>query len=203
MLRQLGSSRSFVLYSYAGIRLHTRDLMTLFLHMEWADSLMWRALLALPPEPQHDVSLRERLLHTHLVQQAFLAMWRGTPLVTFPSSEDFPDLPALAAFARPYYGEALTLIASADDRELEKPQPVPHSERLAPPGGAIAVATRAETVLQVAMHTTYHRGQVATQIRALGGEPPLTDFVAWIWLGRPAPSWPERITLEARRRVRT
>jgi len=54
----------------------------------------------------------------------------------------------------------------------------------------VTPATHAESVVQVAMHTTYHRGQVATQIRALGGEPPLTDFVVWIWLGKPEPEWP-------------
>jgi hypothetical protein len=33
----------------------------------------------------------------------------------------------------------------------------------------------------------YHRGQVATRLRERGGEPPLTDFIAWIWMHRPAP----------------
>ena len=26
-------------------------------------------------------------------------------------------------------------------------------------------------------------------LRELGGEPPLTDFVAWIWLDRPPADW--------------
>jgi uncharacterized damage-inducible protein DinB len=39
------------------------------------------------------------------------------------------------------------------------------------------------------MHSAYHRGQVASQLRELGGEPPLTDFVAWIWLDRPPADW--------------
>jgi uncharacterized damage-inducible protein DinB len=170
------------------------DLLPLLRHMEWADSLMWRGVLALPPASQADPTLRRRLLHIHLVQRAFLGMWRDAPLTSFPSPEDFPDLPALAAYARPYYGEALGLIGASDDRELAKPQRVPHSEQLAPPGGSVTVATRAETVLQVALHTTYHRGQVATQLRDLGGEPPLSDFAVWIWLGRPAPTWPEYVT---------
>jgi uncharacterized damage-inducible protein DinB len=40
------------------------------------------------------------------------------------------------------------------------------------------------------MHTVYHRGQVNARVRALGGEPPLVDYIAWLWLGRPAPEWP-------------
>ena len=49
--------------------------------------------------------------------------------------------------------------------------------------------TLGETALQVPLHTIYHRGQVNARIRALGGEPPLVDYIAWIWLGRPAPEW--------------
>ena len=50
--------------------------------------------------------------------------------------------------------------------------------------------TVGETTLQVPMHTVYHRGQVNARVRALGGEPPLVDYIAWLWLGRPAPEWP-------------
>ncbi len=36
---------------------------------------------------------------------------------------------------------------------------------------------------------TGDRGQNATRLRELGGEPPLTDYIAWLWKGRPAPDW--------------
>jgi uncharacterized damage-inducible protein DinB len=49
--------------------------------------------------------------------------------------------------------------------------------------------TVAETMLQVAMHTTYHRGQLNKRLRELGGEPPLIDFIVWIWLGKPKAEW--------------
>jgi uncharacterized damage-inducible protein DinB len=50
--------------------------------------------------------------------------------------------------------------------------------------------TIGETILQVALHSIYHRGQVNARLRALGQEPPLVDYIAWIWLGRPDPKWP-------------
>jgi uncharacterized damage-inducible protein DinB len=40
------------------------------------------------------------------------------------------------------------------------------------------------------MHSTYHRGQVNARLRELGIEPPLTDYIAWIWFGRPEAEWP-------------
>ncbi len=48
----------------------------------------------------------------------------------------------------------------------------------------------AETILQVASHSSYHRGQVNSHIRTLNGEPPKVDFIAWIWLGKPVAVWP-------------
>ena len=165
------------------------DLLPLLRHMEWADSLVWRAVLALPAPAAADPALHARLFHVHLVQRAFLAIWRGAPLTEFPDPAQFADLAALAAWARPFYAEAAALVGAADPAALARPVHVPHSVQLAPPGGSVVPATLAETVVHVTAHTTYHRGQLATQIRALGGEPPLTDLVAWIWTGRPAPEW--------------
>jgi len=49
--------------------------------------------------------------------------------------------------------------------------------------------TVAEALTQAAMHTHYHRGQNATRLRELGGEPPMTDYIYWLWKGRPEPIW--------------
>ena len=57
-------------------------------------------------------------------------------------------------------------------------------------GHAPEVTTIGDTALQVALHGTYHRGQINARLREIGGEPPLVDYIAWIWLGRPAAAWP-------------
>lgn len=56
-------------------------------------------------------------------------------------------------------------------------------------GRTFASPTLAETAFQVTSHSTYHRGQVNTRMRELGGEPPLVDFIAWVWFGKPAAEW--------------
>ena len=43
-----------------------------------------------------------------------------------------------------------------------------------------------DALTQCAMHSHYHRGQNATRLRELGGDPPMTDFIVWLWKGRPA-----------------
>ena len=56
-------------------------------------------------------------------------------------------------------------------------------------GRPIVMPTLGETVQQVASHSTYHRGQINARLREVGGQPPLVDYIAWIWFGRPAPNW--------------
>ena len=48
-----------------------------------------------------------------------------------------------------------------------------------------------QQILQVIMHSTYHRGQVNKLIRDADGEPPLTDYIYWLWIGKPAGKWIE------------
>ena len=167
--------------------MHRDYALTLLRHMEWADSLVWRAVGALAA-PHADPALRERLLHVHVVQRAFLQMWAGTP-VALDDAAALTSLPAVAAWGRPYYAAARALLAGLSEADFARPVPIPWSAEAVGPGRAPADATLAETVVQVATHTAHHRGQLCTQLRALGGEPPLVDFIAWVWLGKPAPAW--------------
>jgi uncharacterized damage-inducible protein DinB len=47
-----------------------------------------------------------------------------------------------------------------------------------------------EAMLQVVMHSGYHHGQVNARLRELGAEPPLTDYIVWLWFDRPPAQWP-------------
>ena len=48
----------------------------LYDHMRWADAVVWRAALAHGPAAD-DQTLRDRFFHIHMVQRAFLFIWRG------------------------------------------------------------------------------------------------------------------------------
>jgi len=115
--------------------------------------------------------------------------WRGEAL-QIPERGTLANLPALLAWARPYYPDLRTFAQTLDDGALARPVEFPWAAELVTRFGSASPATLAETILQVAMHTAYHRGQVAARIRELGGEPQTTDFILWIWTGRPAPVWP-------------
>jgi uncharacterized damage-inducible protein DinB len=159
-----------------------RDLLR---HMEWADGEVWRAVLA-TDEAREDAAIRGWLLHLHTVQHAFLDVWNDRQ-VGFPDPTAFQDIGQLHAWSKPYYAGALEFLDNATRESLQRPVVMPWAGELAkqlgrPPGAP----TLAETMFQVTSHSTYHRGQINARLRAVGGEPPLVDYIAWIWFGRPS-----------------
>lgn len=160
----------------------------LFRHMEWADAAVWRAVFAHPPAAGDD-DVRRLLCHLHNVQRAFVHVWRGEAL-TLREPADFPDSADLAAWATSSYPLALGFLDSVDTHALEQPVLMPWlAEFERHMGRAFQAPTLSETMFQVTSHSTYHRGQVNLRLRAIGGEPPLVDYIAWIWFGRPSPEW--------------
>jgi uncharacterized damage-inducible protein DinB len=161
------------------------DLKDLFRHMQWADGEVWRAVLA-APAASTDEPLRKLLLHLHTVQRAFLDLWRERPL-TFPELSEFPDVASIQAWSAPYYAEAAAFLDRVDEAALTRPVVMPWADALAQQlGFPPAQPTLAETIFQITSHSTYHRGQVNARLRAIGGEPRLVDYIAWVWFGRPA-----------------
>lgn len=160
----------------------------LYLHMEWADASVWSAVLALD-RARDDRKLRELLYHLHLVQRVFLRVWRGES--TDAPEPLFEDTEAILLWCRPYYSEAAVHLEALGNKSLSEPMPLPWAERLVKRlGRRPEISTVGETALQVVLHSQYHRGQINSRLREIGGEPPLVDYIAWVWVGRPAPSWP-------------
>ncbi len=167
--------------------MHPQELRELVRHMEWADALVWRSVLALA-QTHSDTRIREVLHHVHLVQWAYLHVWRDEP-IGLPEVSTFQDLRAIHVWGREYYNQALEYLNSIEAKSLERQVEFPWAEQLVERFGSPKPASLSETILQITSHTTYHRGQVNTRLRELGGEPPLADFIAWIWMGKPNAEW--------------
>ena len=169
--------------------MNLEDLKGLFAHMEWADARVWAAALS-NAEAGEDRALRAKLLHTHRVQSAFLCVWRNVEVV--PPPADLPDLRETLAAARSVYEDLAQFLDALDEGELSRATVMPWASGFAEYlGREPNQTTLAETMTQVVMHSTYHRGQVNTRLRELEVEPALTDYIAWLWFGKPAPVWPE------------
>src|SRR5262249_1410663 len=164
------------------------DLTDLYRHMEWADAAVW-ASVRKSEAGQTDTKLRDYFYHLHMVQRAFLRAWRGEPGESpYPT---FNDAESLMLWGRTYYNEAFAHLETLRDEKVSEPMPLPWADMVSRRlGRAPETTTVGETALQVALHSLYHRGQINARLREVGGEPPLVDYIAWVWLGRPSPDWP-------------
>lgn len=161
-------------------------------HSEWADAAMWRCVLG-SDKLVADGKVRFWLHHVHVVQHAFPSVWRGEAL-DLPELTDFDDdTAALVRWGRDGHEEIRRFLASAPPGRLDELLELPWAERLTRQFGRTPEPiTLGESAHQVALHSLHHRAQIAARVRELGGEPPLADFIAWLWLGRPEPEWPSR-----------
>lgn len=167
----------------------TLSINELFQQMEWADAAVWAVVLGSPQAASDDV-LQHRLQHIHLVQHAFLQTWKQEPFD--PRDATFEDSVKLAGWAREYYSGLHAYLEGLNETSQDRPIVVPWAAMVEEKyGGPVGVPTLKETMMQVATHSAYHRGQVNSRLRELGCEPPLTDFIGWIWFGKPGPEWPE------------
>ncbi len=98
--------------------------------------------------------------------------------------DDFVSFEELKAYARTYHDGIRRFIDGVSDRRLGEEIAVPWA-----PKDARELLTVSEALLQAAMHSHYHRGQNATRLRELGGEPPTTDLIMWYWVGRRIAQW--------------
>ena len=155
----------------------------LYRGMEWSDARVWSAARALNRD---DARLRDLLLHLHVVQQAFFAVWRGEA----PHVPSYETLAEVEAFARPYYAAVREFLASRTEEQFAAPLVLPWAAQVASAlGQDLAPTSMRDAALQVTHHSAYHRGQVNARLRELGGEPPLADYIVWVWLGKPDAVW--------------
>jgi uncharacterized damage-inducible protein DinB len=167
----------------------TRELLAeLLSHMEWADAKVWAAV----PETQPaDSRLMQWLVHIHVVQRAFFAVWVSDDVrAAFRKPADFASPGEARDWARAYYPAAHAFIRALTTERMTAPLVMPWAADISQQlGRPIGPTTIGETCFQVTSHSTYHRGQVNARLRELGAEPPLVDYIAWLWFGRPEPEW--------------
>ena len=162
-------------------------LLDLSRHMEWADATVWQAVLG-SPAACDDERIKSYLHHIHMVQHAFNNAWHGQ--APTPNAGNDLAIRQLPAWAREFHQAASAHLQTVSEDDLDTPLVLPWAKYLTRHTGRDPeVTTKGETMMQVAAHSTYHRGQVNARLRELGGEPPLVDFIAWLWFGRPDADW--------------
>ncbi|MFN0177456.1 MAG: DinB family protein [Gemmatimonadales bacterium] len=145
-------------------------------HMHWANS---RTLEALRGVTRPNPRLVELFCHLLAAEHLWHARLVGAPTV-------YPVWPKLSLdecerLALENHGRLRAYLAGRDAAALE--QPVTYTTTT----GESFTSTAAEILTHVAMHGSYHRGQIAWQLRADGEVPQPTDYIAFT-RGGPAAS---------------
>jgi len=156
--------------------------------MDWADARAWDAVLR-SECARTDPKILIWLYHIHTVQRAFVQVWRSEE-PKFREPADFPYPADLCRWGREGHAEVRAFLSQAGPDSLAREIRLPWAGEIAEASRQLTHPTLGQTAMQVSMHSTHHRGQVNARLRDLGAEPPLTDYIAWIWLGRPDAQWP-------------
>jgi uncharacterized damage-inducible protein DinB len=131
--------------------------------MKWADNLMLAAITAQMP------ARKETLEHIFMAERIWLARVRDTvnaKLLIPP-----PDPETLAAEWSDLHGQWLKWA----EEEQDWGKILPYKTLT----GVESQSTLWQIVLHVTNHGSYHRGQVASALRAAGFTPPSTDLILW------------------------
>lgn len=140
----------------------------LYEHLEWADAKVLAALRATPGSDPRGLSLYNHVL---AAEHVWCSRIRGTaPRVAVWPSLALDECAALAAENAASYR---ALIAGLVPADLARAISYVNS------AGAAFTSALEDMLLHVALHGSYHRGQVALVVRDGGGEPAPTDYIAF------------------------
>ena len=141
----------------------------LFEHMRWADDRVVAALAAWPDASPRAIEL---LAHVLGAEQVWLARLQQRP----PDAPVWPSLDvdgcrALLDHNREQYAAYLARLAPSD---------LARTIRYRNSAGVEFDSQVEDILLHVALHGSYHRGQVALLVRDGGAEPNATDYIAFV-----------------------
>lgn len=171
------------------------NIYSLLQHMKWADTEVWKKILRFPAA-ENDERIKKLLYHLHQVQYAFYFLWNEMPL-EIPKPEEFNNLQSIARWGGEYQKKLDVFLSSEKAEKKDKLIEIPWSKFMERRiGKKVVPATLEETMLQVTSHSSYHRGQINTRFRELGGEPALIDFIVWVWFCKPKADWGDVFNLK-------
>jgi uncharacterized damage-inducible protein DinB len=146
-----------------------QSLLRLFNHMEWADLRTLDALRSLREPPSQAVDLLAHMLAAEHV-------WLRRVQQRTPAYEIWPklNLEECERLSRANHLGFRELLGGKDDMSLDHPVTYSNSS-----GRTFDTHLR-DILLHITHHGMYHRGQVALLVRAAGGTPLATDFIAFV-----------------------
>lgn len=156
------------------------EMKDLFAYDAWANALVFDAASALTDEQWHHPiassfpSIAATMAHTVGAEWVWLRRWMGESPTSVPVWVAAPVLADIRAVLSDVERERAAFLDGLTDDDLGRT--VTYSslsgQPFAEPLGGL--------MRHVVNHSTYHRGQVATQLRQLGLKPPGTDLIVYL-----------------------
>ena len=143
-------------------------------HLEWADAAALEALRTSKGSDERALTIYSHVLGAEAVWLARLA-GRPSDVAVWPVL----SLEQAALLAARNAAELGAVLSSLGPEDLGREIDYRTSD------GRAFRSTIEDILLHVALHGSYHRGQIALLIRGSGGEPAPTDFIAFV-RGAPA-----------------
>jgi uncharacterized damage-inducible protein DinB len=157
----------------------TGEVRELFAYDAWANGRAFDAVSALPEEQQgHSIassfpSVAGTLAHIVGAEWVWLRRWQGESPSGYPDWVATPMLADLRARLTAVEQERDAFVAGLSEADLGR---VVSYRTLS---GQAFEDPLNNLMRHVVNHSTYHRGQVATQLRQLGLKPPSTDLIVF------------------------
>jgi uncharacterized damage-inducible protein DinB len=156
----------------------------LFAYTAWANGRMLDAAAQLPAEKLSATaassfpSILGTLGHIVGTEWIWLRRWHGDSPTATPAWVAGSSLSELRARLAAVEAEREGFLGGLADADLER---IVEYRRLS---GEAHADRLADLVRHAVNHSTYHRGQLATQLRQLGAHPPGTDLLIYLRSGR-------------------
>lgn len=148
-------------------------------HKNYANATLLDAI-AKYEQASVDPELRHLLHHIILANRFWVALFLGRSFDINDESRVPESLQAVAKLYPETHEWEIPWISGLHDPDLNRVVVTPFI-----PDQSFSLA---QAIMQVCLHSHGHRAQCAAKLRALGGNPPPTDFIVWL-KDRPAPSW--------------
>jgi uncharacterized damage-inducible protein DinB len=156
----------------------------LFAHMRWADALTIEALRAAPGGDDNTGRALRIFAHVIGAEEVWLSRLqsRASQLAVWPEI----TLDACIVAARANADGYDAMVKDLDDAALDRMTSYTNS------AGQHFDSRVRDILTHVALHGSYHRGQVAMLLRQSGAEPMATDYIGFV-RGVPAATTPVRL----------
>jgi uncharacterized damage-inducible protein DinB len=157
----------------------TVELFALYEYNEWANERVIGSLRALPEADYVREmgggwpSVRATFVHIAGATDAWAERFAGKEALVLPKESDLPKLEDAVALLLEAQRKHRAHLKTLTREKLDRPFSWKNLS------GEVRAAPYEIVVRHVVNHQTYHRGQIASMLRRLGGRPVATDMVRW------------------------